>query len=318
MGVEEIRRVAVVGAGLMGHGIAQEFAVAGYGVSLQDISAARLDAALAGMRENLALLAGSGLVDEARVAGVPEGVRATTDLAAAVGDADLVIEAVSEDLPLKRDIFGQLDRLCPPHAILASNSSTFMPGQLADATGRPDRVAVAHYFNPPHLLPLVEVVRGAATSDETVETLVALLERVGKAPAVVRREAPGFIGNRLQNALFREALAIVEQGIATPEDVDIVVRNGFGRRLAAAGPFEVAALAGYDLWLNVCTRLFPEISATPEVPAWFREMVERGEHGVKTGSGIYQWTPEEADALKRRMGRALIRIARWEGADDAE
>lgn len=312
MRVDEIRRVAVVGAGLMGHGIAQEFAVAGYGVGLHDLSAARLAAALAGMRANLALLAGHGLVDAARAAGAPDRVRATTDLAEAVGDADVVIEAVSEDLAVKRDLFGRLDRLCPPRAILASNSSTFMPGQLADATARPDRVAVAHYFNPPHLLPLVEVVRGAATSDATVETLVALLERIGKAPAVVRKEAPGFIGNRLQAALFREALAIVAAGIATPQDVDRVVRNGFGRRLAAAGPFEVAALAGLDLWLNVSTRLFPEIASAPEVPAWFRELVAPGEHGVQTGAGIDAWTPEEAEARKRRMGEVLLRIARWE------
>lgn len=310
MGVDEIRRVAVVGAGLMGHGIAQEFAVAGYGVSLHDLSAEPLAAALAGMRANLALLADHGLVDAARAAGAPDGVRATTDLAAAVGDADVVIEAISEDLALKRDLFGRLDRLCPPHAILASNSSTFMPGQLADATARPDRVAVAHYFNPPHLLPLVEVVRGAATSEETVATLVALLERIGKAPAVVQHEALGFIGNRLQSALFREALAIVAAGIATPQDVDSVVRNGFGRRLAVAGPFEVAALAGFDLWLNVSTRLFPEIASSPEVPAWFREVVARGAQGAEAGAGIDGWTPEEAEARKRRMGEALIRIAR--------
>ncbi len=311
--VDAIRRIAVVGAGLMGHGIAQEFAVAGYDVALHDVSEERLARALEGIAENLRALAGLGLADAALAGAVPAAIRAGTDLGEVVADADVAIEAVTEDLPLKQRIFGELDRRCPPHAILASNSSSFMPSQLAPATGRPDRVLVAHYFNPPHLLPLVEVVRGPATSDETVETVRALLTRIGKRPAVVRKEAPGFVGNRLQMALFREALAIVEAGIATPEDVDVVVRNGFGRRLAAAGPFEVFALAGFDLVLAVAEQLVPTLESSPEVPAPLRETVARGELGVKTGKGFYEWTPAEAAALKARVAGALARITQWPG-----
>ncbi len=223
----------------------------------------------------------------------------------------MVIEAVFEDLPLKQRIFADLDRLTPPRAILASNSSSFMPSALAASTGRPDRVLVAHYFNPPHLLPLVEVVRGPQTSNETVATMAALLRHIGKRPAIIQKEAPGFVGNRLQMALFREALAIVEAGIASPEDVDVVVKNGFGRRLAAAGPFEVFALAGLDLVLAVAEQLMPVIDSRPEVPALLRETVARGEHGVKTGSGFYEWTPEEGEALRQRVAKALIAIAQW-------
>ena len=312
MGIDEIRRVAVVGAGLMGHGIAQEFALAGYAVALHDVSEDRLRAATEGMRANLGALAAAGLVEVGAVEAVPAAIRASTDLGTVVGDADVVIEAVTEDLAIKRRLFGEFDRLCAPGTILASNSSSFMPSALASTTARPDRVLVAHWFNPPHLLPLVEVVRGPATSDATVETTVAILRQIGKRPAVVNKEAPGFIGNRLQLALVREALAIVANGIATPEDVDVVVRNGFGRRLAAAGPFEVAELAGLDLMLAVAEQLFPSIDRSPEPPPILREKVARGELGVKTGQGFYAWTPEEAAALKGRVATALMRIARWD------
>ena len=311
MQLEEIRRVAVIGAGLMGHGIAQEFAVAGYEVALNDVSEERLARAIEAMRANLRQLADLGLVPPERAVAAPGEVRTTTNLAAAVGDADVVIEAIFEDLPLKRRIFADLDRLAPPRAILASNSSSFMPSALAAATGRPDRVLVAHYFNPPHLLPLVEVVRGPQTSDETVATMAALLRQIGKRPAIIQKEAPGFVGNRLQMALFREALAIVEAGIASPEDVDVVVKNGFGRRLAAAGPFEVFALAGLDLVLAVAEQLMPVIESRPEVPALLRDTVARGDLGVKTGSGFYTWTPEEGEALRQRVAKALIAIAQW-------
>ena len=311
MQLEEVRRVAVIGAGLMGHGIAQEFAVAGYEVALNDVSAERLARAIEAMRANLRQLANLGLVPPERAVAAPDEVRTTTDLAAAVGDADVVIEAIFEDLPLKRRIFVDLDRLAPPRAILASNSSSFMPSVLAAATGRPDRVLVAHYFNPPHLLPLVEVVRGPQTSDETVDTMAALLRQIGKRPAIIQKEAPGFVGNRLQMALFREALAIVEAGIASAEDVDVVVKNGFGRRLAVAGPVEVFALAGLDLVLAVAEQLMPVIESGPEVPTLLRDTVARGELGVKTGSGFYTWTPEEGEALRQRVAKALIAIAQW-------
>jgi len=161
----------------------------------------------------------------------------------------VVIEAVFEQLELKLEVFEQLDRLCPARTVLASNSSTLWPSKLAAATRRPAQVLIAHYFNPPYLLPLVELVRNPATSDATVDTMYGLLTRVGKKPAIVQKEVVGFIGNRLQAALFREALSLVERGIASAEDVDTVVKNGFGRRYAAAGPFEIWELAGWDFIL---------------------------------------------------------------------
>jgi 3-hydroxybutyryl-CoA dehydrogenase len=226
-----------------------------------------------------------------------------------VGDAGLVIEAVSEDLTVKQQIFASLDRACPSRAILASTTSALLPSALGRATQRPDRVLVAHYFNPPALVPLVELVRGPETSDETVATVRDVLLRIGKRPAVVQTEVPGFIGNRLQAALVREALSLVDRGVATPEDIDTVVKFSFGPRLSVAGVFEVGDLAGLDLYLSVGKLLFTELESSPEVPRVLREKVEQGQLGAKTGQGFYTWTTESAAALRDRIGQVLVEVA---------
>lgn len=305
MDVESIKRVTVVGAGLMGHGIAQEFAVAGYEVSLTDTDAGVLEGSVERIRANLRSMTQLGLVEAAAAASAPERIQTTTDLALAVAQADVVIEAVSENIEVKQAVFAELDRLAPPDAILASNSSTYMPSEVGAKAKRRNRILVAHYFNPPHLLPIVELVRGPETDEAAVATMRELYLRIGKRPAVVQQEVPGFVGNRLQIALFREALSIVAQGIASIEDVDTVVRYGFGRRLAAAGPFEVADAAGADLWATVSTNLMPVIATDTEIPTFYREMLARGEAGMKAGKGFHPWTPEDADDARARMARVL-------------
>jgi 3-hydroxybutyryl-CoA dehydrogenase len=307
-----IQRIAVIGAGLMGHGIALEFAAHGFTVTLHDQSAAQLAQAPARIAEGLTRLTDAGRITPETAAETPSRITTTDDLRRAVADADLVIEAVSENLDVKRALFHDLDALAPPHAILASNSSTFMPSLLAAATKRPERVIVAHYFNPPHLLPLVELVRGAQTSDETVATLRALYQRIGKSPAVVQKEAPGFVGNRLQMALLREALAIVDAGIATAEDVDTIIKTGFGRRLSVAGVFEVFDAAGLDVTLAVADQLFPDIDRSTTASPILRDKVTQGHLGQKTGQGFDDWPPAKAAALRARIGAALAAIARLE------
>ncbi|HEX7574684.1 MAG TPA: 3-hydroxyacyl-CoA dehydrogenase family protein [Bacteroidota bacterium] len=309
MKVEEINNVAVIGAGLMGHGIAQEFALAGYDVRLHDLDGEKLRNAEENIRGNLAMLTGLGLVTKEEAASSHRHITACTVLTDALVEADVVIEAVFEDLNLKQETFRLLDKSCPPRTILASNTSTLLPGLLASVTHRPEKVLVAHYFNPPYLLPLVEIVRHEETSEETVQTMYGLLKKIGKTPVIVQKEVPGFVGNRLQAALFREALAIVRDGIATPEDVDIVVKNGFGRRLAAAGVFEIWEIAGWDLISAICGNLFPNLDASTGTPPLLKGMVDRGELGTKTGKGFYEWTPETALALKRRIAQILARIA---------
>ncbi len=305
-----IQQIAVIGAGLMGHGIAQEFALAGYNVGLYDLDAARLEKAMVQIESNLRMFVELGLTDQSSATATPARIHPATELGQAVAGVDYVVEAVFEDLKLKQAIFQQLDQLCPTHTILASNSSTYMPSLMASATNRPDKVLVTHYFNPPHLLPLVEVVRTPATSEATIRTVYDLLVSIGKQPALVQKEVPGFIGNRMQMALLREALSLVEQGIATPQDIDIVIKNGFGRRLAVAGVFEVSELAGWDLVLAVLSNLVPHISATNEPSPLLREQVANGKFGIKSGEGFYTWTPESAAELKQRVAQALAAAQR--------
>ncbi len=302
-----INTIAVIGAGLMGHGIAQEFAAAGFSVYLHDITEKQLAVAYMQIEQNLALLAEHGVVDKSNIPDIMQRVNTTPELVVATENADFVIEAVSENLPLKQQIFEKLDNVCQPHTILASNTTALMPSQIGVNTDRQDRVLNAHYFNPPYLIPLVELIRSPATSDETVSITYNLLKRIGKTPAIIEKEAPGFVGPRLQAALIREAFSIVEQGIASAETVDLVVRNSFGRRLGVAGPFEVFELAGWDLVLAAFEELYKDLYSSSEINPLLREMVDSGKLGVKSGEGFYQWTAEKQEALRMRMSQALIR-----------
>ena len=299
MQVDEIRRVAVIGAGLMGHGIAQELAVAGYEVRLHDTSDENLARAMTRIRANLTLMSEAGVVDSAQAQAAPDRLHPTTSVAEAGSDADIVIEAVYEDLELKQRIFAELDEVCPPHAILASNSSSYMPGKLAAVTARPAQVLVAHYFNPPHLVPLVELVRHPGTSDATIEAMFALYTKIGKKPVIIQHEAPGFVANRLQLAIWREAANIVARGICSPRDVDTVVRYGFGRRYSAGGPFELGALISPEVRAAVAAEIIPDLAnGVPELDR-----------------GAYTLSPEEAEQVRLRVARALLEIARWDTAE---
>ena len=310
MNAEDISRIGVIGAGLMGHGIALNFALGGFDVYLNDTTDESLEKALENIDVSLDTMKSVGLADEAGAAAVPSRIHTSTSLAETVADVDFVVEAVFEDMDIKHDVFAQLDELSPPRTILSSNTSSFMSSQLAPATNRPDKVVVANWWNPPFLLPLIEVVRGPETSDETIATTAGLFTRLGKRPVVLQKESLGFIGNRMQFALLREAISIVQQGIATPQDVDEVVKTSFGRRLAVAGPFEVFDLAGWDTISHIIDQLFPVIESSPDSPALIDDKVKRGELGVKSGLGFYPWTDEDVTAFRGKIGRALAAIDR--------
>ncbi len=307
MSADDIKKIAVVGAGLMGHGIAQEFAVAGYPVSLNDIDEERLIQAQNNVRNNLKMLDRAAEIDLAT-----ERLTTTTNLSTAVGNADLIIEAISENLEVKKGLFAELDRLCHADAILASNTSTFMPSQLADATDRPAKVLVAHYFNPPYLVPLVEVVGAPATSNQTIDTVRDLLLSIGKRPVILDKESLGFIANRLQAALLRECFALVENGVASPKAIDTVVKSSIGRRLAVAGPFEVFDAAGTDVWKAISEQLMPDIESSDRVPPAMKRLAAEGKLGLKTARGVYEWTDDSAAALRGRIAHALQEIQRWD------
>lgn len=307
---DAITQIAVIGAGLMGHGIAQEFATAGYAVGLHDVARETLDRAETQIAQNLNVLAENAILEKADIAPTLQRIRTDTALEAVAATADFVVEAVTENLALKQQLFGELDAICPPHTILASNTTALMPSQIGVNAERKAQILNTHYFNPPYLIPLVEVIRGPETSDATVQATCELLVAIGKTPAVIEKEAPGFVGPRLQAALIREAFAIVEQGIASAETVDLVVRNSFGRRLSVAGPFEVFELAGWDLVLAAFEELYKDLNSSSEINPLLREMVETGKLGVKSKEGFYTWTNQEVQALRDRMNRALMQHAK--------
>ena len=310
MNVDDISRIGVIGAGLMGHGIALNFALGGFDVYLNDTTEGSLEKALENIGTSLGTMKSVGLADEANAAAVPSRIHTSTSLAETVSDVDFVVEAVFEDMDIKHQIFAQLDELSPERTILSSNTSSFMSSQLAPATKRPDKVVVANWWNPPFLLPLIEVVRGPETSDHTIDTTAGLFTRLGKTPVVLQKESLGFIGNRMQFALLREAISVVEQGIASAQDVDKVVTSSFGRRLAVAGPFQVFDLAGWDTISHIIDELFPVIESSPNSPELIKDKVERGEYGVKSGQGFYPWSDEAVAEFRGKIGEALATIDR--------
>ena len=303
-------QIAVIGAGLMGHGIAQEFASAGYQVHLHDVTDEQLQTARTQIERNLNVLAKNAIIETESVHSTLERIQTDTALEAVAEDADFVVEAVIENLALKQQVFEKLDAICQPHAILASNTTALIPSQIGVNAKRKDKILNTHYFNPPYLIPLVELIRSPETSDETVSVVSELLTAIGKTPAIIEKEVPGFVGPRLQAALIREAFAIVEQGIASAETVDLVVRNSFGRRLSVAGPFEVFELAGWDLVLAAFEDLYKDLNSSSDINPLLREMVNTGQLGVKSGQGFYNWTDQGIQELRDRMNNTLIQQAK--------
>ncbi len=302
-----IRSVSVIGAGLMGHGIAIEFALRGYDVRLHSRSEQSLNRARGMIGESLERLRDLGSISGQQAESVPARIRMSTDLVEIVEDADLVIESIDEDMDAKTEFFRELDQLCPDRTILASNTSSLLPSGLAAATTRPDKVINAHFLNPPLFVPLVEVIPTAQTSEETTCVVMELLTLLGKQPLLVKREAPGFVVNRLQMALLREALWLVENGVASAEDVDKAISAGLGRRWATTGVLQVLEVAGWDLIARVASDVFPHLSNSDD-PSLLHDMVERRYSGVKAGKGFYEWTPEKAEELRRRIAKGLVEI----------
>ncbi|MBT3603867.1 MAG: 3-hydroxyacyl-CoA dehydrogenase family protein [Candidatus Latescibacteria bacterium] len=309
--MKNTQNITVIGAGLMGHGIAQEFAQAEHQVILNDLNDEVLQTALTRIRANFEMMTKEGMCKPDQGDLALAHIHTETDLAEAVSGADVVIEAMTENLDIKLPLYEKLDALCAPHTILASNSSSYIPSKMAAATQRPDKVIGTHYFNPPFLIPLVEVIRSAQTSDETTTLIFDLLKKIGKTPVIVEKEVPGFIANRIQAAVWREILYLVEEGVATPQDIDVVVKNSIGRRWPVAGPFEITELTSLKQKQSILKELFPSLASFSEVPNILNEKVERGDLGVTTGKGFYDWTPESTQALKDKIAKALIKIDRW-------
>jgi 3-hydroxybutyryl-CoA dehydrogenase len=223
------------------------------------------------------------------------------------------VEAAPEDLALKQELFQKVESLCPARAIIATNTSSLTLSAIGERVRDKSRLVVTHWFNPPHIVPTVEVVKGPETSEETVELAVALLEKIRKMPVRINKELPGFLVNRIQTALIREVWDLYEKGIASAADIDKAVKGTIGFRLASIGPLLTADLGGLDLWLRVYENLIHEISSSKEPPRCVKEMVEKGHHGIKSGKGFYDYAVDFSkgeldEAIKRRDREFLRRL----------
>jgi 3-hydroxybutyryl-CoA dehydrogenase len=306
--IGQIRKVAIIGAGLMGHGLAQIFAGKEKEVTLMDLNEDLLKKGLAGIRSNLSLMAEHGIGKVKEIEGVLSRVRTTTDLGEAAREAQFVVEAVSENLDLKQRIFRDLDALCPPNAVLATNTSVISITEIASKAKGKGRIVGTHFWNPPYLIPLVEVVRGNETSNSAMDITFDLMKAIGKHPVRVNKDVPGFVGNRLQHALWREAISIVERGIADAATVDECVRFGFGLRLPILGPLENADMVGTDLTLAIHDYILKHLESSPAPSPVLKRKVEQGDLGFKTGKGFQEWPPEKAQESRKRLLEYLLDV----------
>jgi 3-hydroxybutyryl-CoA dehydrogenase len=288
-----INRIAVIGGGAMGNGIAQVAATAGYEVILRDISDEAIARALGTIKKSLDRVAKSGKITEADVNAIMGRISATTELEG-VASADYVIEAIPERLDLKKDLFKQLDNLCQPHTILATNTSELSCTAIAAATSRPDRVIGMHWFNPPPVMKLIEIVRAVQTSDETLRITEEISHKMGKE-TVVCKDAQGFITTRALSALLIECYRILEEGLASPEDIDKAIRLGLNHPM---GPLELSDYVGMDVLVHAAEGMTEAFGERFKMPQSVVKLVEAGHFGRKTGRGFYDYAQKEAASLR--------------------
>ena len=283
---------AVIGTGMMGPGIAMTLALGGVRSTIlsrhPDTAKAGLDKALA----QLGVLESNGLASVERAVRAREILSGSADFDQAIAQADIVVESGPEIMEFKQDLFARMDAIAKPDAILASNTSGLSITDIASKCQRRERILTAHFWNPPYLMPLVELVKGQKTSAAVVEEVRQLLEHCGKVPVVVKKDTPGQLGNRLQMALVREAINIVQEGIADADAVDLAAKTGFGLRLPVYGILEHQDMVGLDLGSRVLDYVTRDLNNEPGLPSLMREMMDRGELGVKTGKGFYDWTTQ--------------------------
>lgn len=293
-----IEKIAVIGAGRMGRSIASVFASRGYSLALYDMASDTLAMAEREIPKIFELL---GVDLDGR-----GDVRFSADLAETVARADLVIEAIPEKLEMKQELFKCLDAMCGPCTILASNTSVIPITSIGMHVRDKGRVLGMHFWNPAHLVPLVEVVETKETRREVADLVMDLMTQVGHEPVRVRKDIPGFIGNRLQHALKREAIALVADGVCDAETVDRVIKLGFGARLAVLGTLEQSDLVGLNLTLDIHRHIMADLDTTPGPHPYLEQLVAGGHLGMKTGRGFYEWTEEKADAVKARLNAYLL------------
>lgn len=300
--MSEPRSVAIVGGGLMGAGIAQVFIAAGHRVTVFEPSALTRSSIRERVAADLRLMS--------RDESLADAVVTTSDLAQGVANADYVTEAGPEKLEVKRSIFADLVALSPATAILASNTSVIPIHRIAAGLPAGERILGTHWWNPPALIPLVEVVQTEQTSAATIRWVMELLTSVGKSPAHIVKDVPGFVANRLQHALWREAIAMVGEGVCDAATLDACVKNSFGLRLAVLGPLENADLVGLDLTLDIHRTIIPELNRDSQPHPFLEAQVAAGRLGFRSGEGFRTWTQPQMDELRRRLKAHLLQVPR--------
>jgi len=311
----EVKNVAVIGAGTMGAIIAGEFARVGRSVRLVDVSQEALSRGFEILQGAQRGQVEAGLTTPRRAAAALKRVKPMVELEAACAGVQLLVEAVSEDLALKRKMFRLFDAYCPKRAILATNTSGLSITRIAGATDRPSRVAGMHFWNPPHVIPLVEVTKGKKTSHTTAGLLMKLARLMGKQPILVKCDVPGFVGNRLQFAVMREALHLLAEGVASAEDIDTAMTAGPGLRYGLLGPLRTADLGGLDVFNAISSYLFADLNADRGPSPALEALIARGKLGAKSGQGFYRYAKRDLQQILDRRDRVLTAFlkARREG-----
>ena len=305
-----IKKVAIIGSGVMGSGIAQSFAVSGYLVTINDIKEELLYHAQNRISENLSLLIEEGAMTDREKQGALANITYSVDLEGAVRDADFIIEAIPEVIELKLNLYQQLEEIIKPDAIVASNTSTFPISQLMEKASFAERMVITHFFNPGHLVPLVEIVQHDETKPEIVKTTMDLMRKIGKSPILLKKEIAGFIANRLQTALMREAFYLLKEGVADAEDIDTAITAGPGFRWAFTGPIEIADFGGLDTWQRVFDNVSPVLDQSKEAPDLIRDLVAEGKLGTKSGEGIFTYEESTVSQKINERDRNFIKLGK--------
>ncbi|CAN5753956.1 3-hydroxyacyl-CoA dehydrogenase NAD-binding domain-containing protein [soil metagenome] len=306
MTIANINKVAVVGAGTMGPGMAATFARHGYDTTLSDIKPEQIEKAKGTIDFVFKTLLGGGFITEADIEAARGRLTLTGDQSVAVADADYIVETVPERLEIKRSVFQQLSEQARKDAVLASNTSGIPITTLQEGIKNPGRVIGMHWSNPPHLIPVIEVIKGKQTDQATVDTTVAVVESVGMVPGIVDKDVPGFVENRILYAIMREALHLLDEGVASAEDIDKITKWGIGYKLAVIGPLELLDVAGLDIYTAVASYLNKDLSNNTGISSTVTSKVEAGKLGLKTQGGLFEYTPEQIQELAQKRGRLLV------------
>ena len=304
-------RVAVLGAGKMGLGIAQLFATRGHEVKVIYVydDKIRYDAAEV-IRGNLSVLVANEVLTQQEADAALGRIGFVDTMEETAGFAGIVFEGIIENLAIKQDYFAKMDGIFPVSTVLATNTSAISVTEIAEKSIHKERIIGTHYWNPAYLIPLVEVIKTRYVSEETVRKTCDLLAEAGKKPVIVKKDVPGFLANRMQHALFREALSIIENDIADPADVDDAIRYGFGMRLGICPPIEVMDMGGLDLTYAIHKYLFPPSESSTTPSKLLTENIEKGNLGFKTGKGIMDWSEEAVEKANKELTEGLIKVAK--------